>query len=172
MSRRLKITLPESITAQLEDLAASTGEPVSRVAAQMVRERLADVTAGGHARAARVTPAAVDREGPEQRPSWLEPYGGDPDWRSSMWGGIVALHGRYPTALAGLKDGWWESGAHMETLCALVVWRQWLDDAGRDPREELAFQIQLADYGQMLRQEGGGVTRAWSPGAPPAGWAY
>jgi hypothetical protein len=43
------------------------------------------------------------------RPPWLEPYAGDSEWRSWMWGGIVALHGRYPTALAELKDGWWNS---------------------------------------------------------------
>jgi hypothetical protein len=89
-----------------------------------------------------------------------------------MWGGIVALHGRYPTTLAGLKDGWWKSEAHVETLCALVVWRQWIDDAGRDPRGELAFQVQLSDYGLALRQEGGGVTRAWTPGPAPDEWRY
>src|SRR6202050_3137930 len=33
-----------------------------------------------------------------------------------------------------------------------------------DPRFELAFQAQLADYGQALRQEGGSVTSAWTPG--------
>jgi hypothetical protein len=87
-----------------------------------------------------------------------------------MWGAIVALHGRYPKGLAGLNDGWWSSEAHVETLCALALWRQWIDDAGQDPREELAFQIQIADYGHTLRQEGGGVTRAWRPGAPPDEW--
>lgn len=84
-----------------------------------------------------------------------------------MWGGIVALHGRYPASLVYLKDEWWESEAHVETLWALVVWRQWIDDAGRDPREELSFQANLTDYGQTLRQEGGGITKAWKPGAPP-----
>jgi hypothetical protein len=87
-------------------------------------------------------------------------------------GGIVTLHGRYPTALASLKNGWWESEAHLETLCALVVWRQLIDDAWRDPREELAFQASLADYSHILRQEGGSVTDAWIPGAPPDGWIY
>jgi hypothetical protein len=52
------------------------------------------------------------------------------------------------------------------------VWRQWIDDAGRDPREELAFQVQLSDYGLALRQEGGGVTRAWKPGPAPDEWRY
>jgi hypothetical protein len=46
-----------------------------------------------------------------------------------------------------------------------------LDDAGMDPREELAFQDRLVGYADILRQEGGGVTKAWKPGAPPEEWA-
>ena len=107
----------------------------------------------------------------DERAPWLEPYGGDGEWRRQMWGAIVALHGRYPRPLANLKDGWWTDEATTETLCALAVWRAELDDAGQDPREELAFQNQLADYSQLLRQEGGGVTKAWKPGAPPPEWA-
>jgi hypothetical protein len=175
MSRRLKITLPENIASQLDELAANTGEPAARLAGQIVRHGITEATANGQVRPPHVAPAPVVLEAPEgeesdRRAPWLEPYGGDPEWRSWMWGGIVALHGRYPTALAGLKDGWWESETHVETLCALVVWRQWIDDAGRDPREELAFQAQLYDYSHILRQEGGSVTRAWTPGAAPDGW--
>jgi hypothetical protein len=88
-----------------------------------------------------------------------------------MWGQIVALHGRYPRILAYLKDEWWNEEAHVETLCALAVWRSELDDGGVDPREELAFHTQLTDYAEALRHEGGGVTKAWKPGAPPEGWA-
>jgi hypothetical protein len=109
------------------------------------------------------------RQGTERAP-WLEPYGGDEDWRTEMWGQIVALHGRYPKALGALKKGWWIDDAQTETLCALVVWRAELDDAGVDPRDELAFQTQLSDYAHVLRQEGGGVTKAWKPGPPPAEW--
>jgi hypothetical protein len=47
-----------------------------------------------------------------------------------------------------------------------------IDDACRDPREELAFQASLADYSHILRQEGGSVTDGWIPGAPPDGWVY
>lgn len=86
---------------------------------------------------------------------WIEPIMGDSAWRQRMWGSIVALHGRYPKALAHLKDGWWEDASHVETLCALVVWRDWIDVAADDPRHELAFHAQLADYGHSLRQEGG-----------------
>ena len=57
----------------------------------------------------------------------------------------MALHGRYPKALEHLKEGWWEDAAHVETLCALVVWRDWIDQAADDPRHELAFQTQLGD---------------------------
>jgi hypothetical protein len=177
MSRRLKITLPEAVAAQLDELATNTGEPVARIAGQMVRQGIAEAAGGGNVRPSlaeltTVLPAAPEDEVPDQRAPWLEPYGGDREWRSWMWGGIVALHGRYPTALADLKHGWWDSEAHVETLCALVVWRQLIDDACRDPREELAFQVNLSDYGHTLRQEGGGVTRAWKPGAPPDGWVH
>jgi hypothetical protein len=176
-SRRLKITLPETLGAQLDELAAKTGDPAARLAGQMVRDGLAEATANGRVRPAHATPTPAKIDLPEDEQSdlrapWLEPYGGDPHWRSSMWGGIVTLHGRYPTALASLKNGWWESEAHLETLCALVVWRQLIDDACRDPREELAFQASLADYSHILRQAGGSVTDAWIPGAPPDGWLY
>ena len=112
----------------------------------------------------------VGGKGSERAP-WLEPYGGDPNWRQEMWGAIVALHGRYPRHLEALKDKWWTDDSQTETLCALAIWRAELDDTGQDPREELAFQNQLADYAQALRQQGGGVTKAWKPGAPPAEWA-
>jgi hypothetical protein len=39
-----------------------------------------------------------------------------------------------------------------------------------DPRHELAFQAQLIDYSLQLRQEGGSVTDASKPGAPPIEW--
>ncbi len=45
------------------------------------------------------------------------------------------------------------------------------DDAGGDPREELAFQAQLANYGHTLRQAGGSIKRPWQPGAPPIEWS-
>jgi hypothetical protein len=95
---------------------------------------------------------------------------GDMAWRREMWGSIVALHGRYPKALAYLREGWWTDSSHVETLCAFVVWRDWIDAAADDPRHELAFQLQLAEFSLKLRQEGGGVTNAWTPGAPPEEW--
>ena len=87
-----------------------------------------------------------------------------------MWGAIVALHARYPRMLEAVQDGWWRDDSHTETLCALAVWRQEIDDAGQSPREELAFQRELAEYSHTLRQQGGGVAKAWKPGAPPTDW--
>ena len=58
----------------------------------------------------------------------------------------------------------------LETLCALAVWRAELDDAGVDAREELAFQLQLRELSHVLRAAGGGVSRAWKPGAMPDSW--
>jgi CopG antitoxin of type II toxin-antitoxin system len=162
MSSRIKITLPEQIAEQLEELAAAEGEPVARVTARLVRERLSRPTVGD--------PRVLSIESP-MRPPWLEPYGGSREWRQRMWGAIVALHGHYPDELRGLKQGWWEDTAQVETLCALVAWRDALDDTGSDPREELDFQLNIAEFGRRLAQEGGGVTKAWTPGAPPDEWA-
>lgn len=123
--------------------------------------------------AATATPAVIEDDDLDfdRHAPWIEPVMGDSAWRQRMWGSIVALHGRYPKALAHLKDGWWEDASHVETLCALVVWRDWIDVAADDPRHELAFHAQLADYGHALRQEGGGITSAWMPGVPPDEWA-
>jgi hypothetical protein len=171
MSYRLKITLPDPTMAQLEALAEQRGEPASRVATQLI---CAEILAGRDPkRTLAATPVPVPKEepAPDRRAPWIEPFYDRQEWRALMWGSIVALHGRYPKALEHLKEGWWEDAAHVETLCALVVWRDWIDQEADDPRYELGFQAQLADYGRELRQEGGGVTRAWSPGAAPDDWA-
>jgi hypothetical protein len=168
MSQRLQIVLPDPVAAQLRELAAGAGEPLATLAGQMVRGGVAHAANDGKVRALKPPPVSVGR--PDSRAPWLEPYGGDPAWRQEMWGAIVALHGRYPRCLEHLKDGWWNDDAHTETLCALAVWRAEIDDAGQDPREELAFQAQLADYAQTLRQQGGGVAKTWRPGAPPQEW--
>jgi hypothetical protein len=170
MSRRVQLVLPDPVATQLHDLAAGAQEATATVAAQMLRGAVADAAAAG-----RVRPLRLAQAPPPQKHSvrarWLEPYGGDHDWSVEMWGAIVELHGRYPRQLEGLQDGWWLDEAHTETLCALAVWRAEIDDAGDDPREELAFQGHLAHYAAVLRAQGGGVAAAWVPGAPPAQWA-
>jgi hypothetical protein len=136
----------------------------------MVRNDVALAAKDGKVRALRPVPMLVGGKGTQRAP-WLEPYGGNTDWRQEMWGQVVALHGRYPKALDALQDNWWTDDSQTETLCALAMWRTEIDDTGQDPREELAFQNQLADYAHVLRQQGGGVTKAWQPGAPPDEWA-
>jgi len=170
MSQRIQIVLSDPAATQLRQLAAGAGEPPSTLAGQMVRNGVAQAAKDGKLRTPRPAPPLTASDGTARAP-WLEPYGGDATWRSQMWGAVVALHGRYPRHLAALKDEWWTDESHTETLCALAVWRAELDDTGQDPREELAFQTQLADYAQVLRQQGGGVTKAWKPGAPPEMWA-
>jgi hypothetical protein len=169
MSRKIQIVLPDPQADQLAELAAGTGERQSTLAGHFVRHCIAQAAKDGKVRQLRQAPAIVVVGGDRAR--WLEPYGGDPTWRQEMWGAIVALHGRYPRALANLKDDWWTDEQQTEMLCALATWRSELDEAGVDPRDELAFQTQLNDYAHTLRQEGGGVTKTWTPGAPPDSWA-
>jgi hypothetical protein len=174
-SRRIKVTLPATIAQKLDRLAMRVGEPAAKVAAQMIRQAITDAERDEPARNRRAREHApsehADPAEQNQCAPWLEPYGDSREWRGLTWGAIVGLHTRYPHVLSALKEGWWRNASHLETLSALAVWRQWIDDAGRDPRDELAFQIQLADYGHLLRREGGSVIDAWQPGAPPIEWS-
>jgi hypothetical protein len=169
-SRYIKVALAEQFAAQLDALAASSGERVATLAGQLIRYGLSEAVKDGRLREPKpARPTA--RQTPGGRARWLEPYGGDPAWRADMWGQIVALHGRFPQCLSHLKDEWWNHEAHTDALCALAIWRADLDDDGTDPREELSFLTAIIDFGSLLRQEGGGVTKAWEPGAPPSEWA-
>ncbi len=168
MSRKLQIVLPDLIATQLEELAGAVGEPLATIARQIVRDGVLFAADGRQVNARRQAPTVVAEA--NGRPRWLEPYGGDPAWRQEMWGAIVALHGRYPRHLQDVKTGWWEDESQAETLCALAIWRAEIDKTGQDPREELAFQRQLTEYAHTLRQQGGGVEMAWTPGAPPPEW--
>jgi hypothetical protein len=170
MSRRVQLVLPDPVATQLQELAAGAQEATATVAAQMLRGAVADAAAEGRVRAVRPARPIPPRTKGE-RARWLEPYGGGSDWSIAMWGAIVELHGRYPRQLEALQEGWWLDESHTETLCALAVWRAEIDDAGDDPREELAFQSHLAHYSSILRAQAGGVDTAWAPGAPPPGWA-
>lgn len=165
MSSRIKITLPDETAARLDEMAAASGEPVARVAGQMVRDALAGITVAASANG--TTP--LD-ELPTARAPWLEPYGGDRTWRQLMWGSILALYERYPDALKGLKVGWWNDEIQVETLCALTHWRQMLDDGATDPRQELISQFSIVEYGRRLKEAGGGVAKEWKPGPAPDEW--
>ena len=138
MSHRLQIVLPDPIHEQLLELAGGARQPPATLAGQMVRAAIGHAAESGHIRAVKHTPVLARRSG-SGRARWLEPYGGDADWRALMWGSILTLHARYPRRLKNLKDGWWDDEVHLEILCALATWRNELDDDGEDPREELAF---------------------------------
>jgi len=170
MSKKIQVVLPDPIAIQLQELANAADEPQSTLAALILRHGVAQAAKDGMVRPLRQAAITVGANG--ERAHWLEPYGGDADWRQGMWGAIVALHGRYPKALANLKEDWWASEAHTEILCALATWRAELDDTGVDPRDELAFHTQLADYSNTLRAEGGGITTTWAPGPPPDEWSH
>jgi hypothetical protein len=170
MSRKYQITVPVPIAEQLEALAAASEQPPTTLAGQFVRGEVARATAEGRVRPLREAPVSAGAAITGARARWLEPYGGDADWRADMWGQIVALHGRYPKALAWLQEQWWTDTELVETLCALAVWRAEVDDRGADPREELAFKLQLHELSSTLRQAGGGVTKAWRPDALPDEW--
>jgi hypothetical protein len=169
VSRRVQLVLPDPVAMQLDELAAGAQEPPATVAAQMLRGAVAQAATDGAVRPLRPVPERSRARSARAR--WLEPYGGDPTWSRQMWGAVVALHGRYPRQLEAVKDGWWCDEAQTEMLCAMATWRTDIDDGGEDPREEMAFHAQLSTYTQLLRQQGGGVAKAWQPGAPPAGWS-
>ena len=167
----MKVVLPGPVADQLAELAKAVQESPSTLAARMIRHGVALAAKDGKIRPLRPAQAMVVGRRSTGRPSWLEPYGGDQAWRKRMWGEIVALHGRYPTALAQLKDEWWIEELHTEILCALASWRAELDEKAQDPREEIAFHAQLADYAHRLQKESNGITATWKPGAPPDDWA-
>jgi len=163
MSRRLKITLPDPICEQLSDMAASSGEPVSRLAAQIVRSRVVEA-AEGHTRCYR------SRRLTAERPDWLEPLADGRAWRASMWEEIEALYLRYQHALSGLVDGWWADESCVEMLCAMATWRRAIDESGHDPTEELDFQARLLECSTALRRAADPDARSWIPGVSPHAW--
>jgi hypothetical protein len=139
MSQRVQVVLSDPVAIQLRELAAGADTPHSTLAAQFVGNEIARAIKNGHVRPLRTAPVLADGNSGE-RPLWLEPYGGDAEWRQQMWGAIVALRGRYPEQLEALKEKWWTDESTVETLGALAVWRAELDETRQDPRDEIAFQ--------------------------------
>jgi hypothetical protein len=169
MSQDFKIVLPDPTAQQLYELAAQNDQRPATLASQMIQNEIALAADTGHVRPLKQTPALTRHPGAERAP-WLEPYGGDPDWRTRMWGSIVALHARYPRHLQYLKNGWWNDPATTDALCALATWRQEIDDTSNDPRDELSYQHQLTDYSNTLKQQGTDITTTWKPSTPPDDW--
>ena len=88
MSQRRQIVLPDPVDLQLRELAAGADTPPSTLAAQMVQVGVALAAKDGKVRPLRPAPVLVGGNGSERAP-WLEPYGGDADWRQQMWGAVV-----------------------------------------------------------------------------------
>ena len=172
MSQRVQVVLPDPV-ASPAPRARRRRRHTTLDARRTVRRETASPRPPRTARSARCAqpPCSSAATAASDAP-WLEPYGGDPDWRQQMWGADRRAARPLPrTSSKRSKTNGGPTNQHVETLCALAVWRAELDDAGQDPRDELAFHTQLTDYAQLLRQKGGGVTKAWKPGAPPPEWA-
>jgi hypothetical protein len=168
---RIQISLATSTVDQLRAIAASTGEPVARVGARLLLSGLTDGRAASHGRS---QPREMDADDATEQPvpPWLEPFDDEErrQWRARTWGEVIALCGRYPASLEALPECWWRESELLENVCAMAAWRMNIDCAGRDPRDELAFHNQLADFRDVLRRRGGGVTKQFKPGAPHDDW--
>jgi hypothetical protein len=81
MSRRRQIVLPDPVDLQLRELAAGADTPPSTLAAQMVQAGVAQAVKDGKVQPLRPAPALVGGSDSERAP-WLQPYGGDSEWRN------------------------------------------------------------------------------------------
>src|SRR5258708_36647358 len=166
MSHRMTITLTDSTLAELRSAAKDRGEPMARLATRLVSTGLSGSNREQEPPRVRAGDAERPDLGADRRAPWLEPFEGEQEWRRDMWGAIVALHGRYPRDLGHLKAGWWEHTAHVEMLCALVVWRDWIDQAD-DPRDELLFHAPPEDSTPAPRHGAGARGAPCQPGRRP-----
>jgi hypothetical protein len=141
--------------ATLEQRAQEAGEPLASTAAGLLRTVLQEGDMGATARRARLRTRPTTRSAATAPGApWIAP-GDDPDWHKNTWGAIVALHKRYPRALARLEHDWYEHPEREETLAALATWRANIDTSAEDPREELAFHNALQQLARLLDQTPG-----------------
>ena len=125
----------------------------------------------GKVRPLRPAPVLVGGNGSERAP-WLEPYGGDAEWRQQMWGAIVALHGRYPDPARSAQRQMVERRlADRDTVRARRMASRTRRHTARTPATSSPSRTSSPTTPKLLRQQGGGVTKAWKPGAPPPEWA-
>lgn len=148
------IRLPDPAHAALEQRAQQAGEPLASTAAGLLRTVLEDSEMATSRRARlRTRPTSPPRATGAGAP-WIAPED-DPAWHQDTWGAIVALHDRYPRALAKLEHDWYEHPERVETLAALATWRANIDSSAEDPREELAFHNALQQLARILDQTPG-----------------
>jgi hypothetical protein len=162
MSQRLKITLSDAVMAELRGIAVRDGVPIARVAAERLsRTTPADQSSDSES----ALPALIDDDLTDDRHApWIEPVMGDIGWRRRMWGSIAALYGRYPRQLAYLREGWWKDSSHIETLCALVVWRDWIDVAAEDPRQSWHSKLSSPTLANSSDRKAAALRRPGSQG--------
>lgn len=169
---RIQVSLPDAAIDQLRATAAATGEPTSRVGARLLLSALAgEVTAQPLTRSAPEPEPEEPKSKPRPKrrtPPWLEPLDEDEAriWLQDMWGSVVALCRRYPTALGPLPEGWWRDAQLTELLCCMATWRVNIDVASEDPREEFAFHNGLQQIARLLDQAPGGERRFKISGMP------
>jgi len=148
------IRLPDPSHEALQQRAQQTGEPLASTAASLLRTMLEDGEQATKRRERlRTRPTPQTRAMGTGAP-WIAPED-DPDWHKNTWGMILALHERYPRALAKLEHDWYEHPERAETLAALAIWRASIDSSAEDPREELAFQNALQQLARTLDQTPG-----------------
>ena len=168
MSYRLQVTIADDIADELERRAEAAGQPSSRVAAALINLALTDHTAKRNITTAR-SPAAISAR--PTRPPWLEPH--DPAerriWRGELWAAVLALSTRYPQELHRLEAEWWRRPAGSNNSPHSTHGASRSTRPASDPREELAFQPQLADLHNILEHLPGG-TDTFQRGPPPHEW--
>ena len=81
MSQRVQVVLSDPVATQLRELAAGADTPHSTLAAQFVGNEIARAIKNGHVRPLHSAPVLAEGNSGE-RARWLEPYGGDAEWRS------------------------------------------------------------------------------------------
>lgn len=167
--RRLSIRLPDPAYETLTVRARESGEPLASTASGLLRTVLEDQDVKPTKRLRPPRPESRTRPPSHSSgPPWL-PSEQDPNWAEQMWAAILALHQRYPRALAKLEHDWYEHPERAETLAALATWRASIDDDAEDPREELAFQNALQQLARALDQSPG-LGRLFAESAMPVGW--
>lgn len=170
---RIQISLPDAAIDQLRATAAATGEPISRVGARLLLSALSgDVTVQPGVRSVWETEPEEPKPRPKRgTPPWLELLDEDEAriWLQDMWGSVVALCRRYPTALGHLPEGWWRDTQLVELLCCMATWRVNIDVASEDPREEFAFHTGLQRIARLLDQAPGSGGR-FKIGGMPVDW--
>lgn len=169
--RRLSIRLPDPAYETLAERAQAGREPLASTASGLLRTVLEDPDSKPAKRLRAPRPESrTRRPANADGPPWL-PSDQDPNWAKQMWAAILALHARYPRALAKLEHDWYEHPERAETLAALATWRANIDAAAEDPREELAFQNALQQLTRTL-EETHGLGRPFDANTSiPVGWA-